>query len=155
MVTVGIVIVGTFTVGIVTVGTLTVGVVTSTVGAVMPVVVEVLLSLLKTIVSSIRVYPVGLVTPVVVPSVVVTEASPLAAAPPVVVPAIVGEDDPPEMVGAAPPPILPNTPKPNNNPMIKARRAKIPKSGHNHFGHPDFSFLALVSLIGSTTGAVT
>lgn len=36
------------------------------------------------------------------------------------------------------PPILPNTPKPNNKPKINANKAKIPNIGHNHAGQPPF-----------------
>jgi len=45
------------------------------------------------------------------------------------------------------PPILPNTPNPNNNPKINANNAKIPNIGHNHAGHPPF-FYFLLSRIG-------
>lgn len=52
-------------------------------------------------------------------------------------------------------PILPNTPKPNNNPKINANNAKIPNIGHNQAGHPPFFyFLPLVvvlSLIGTAS----
>lgn len=45
-------------------------------------------------------------------------------------------------------PILPNTPKPNNNPKINANNAKIPNIGHNHAGHPPFFyFLPLVVVL--------
>lgn len=42
------------------------------------------------------------------------------------------------MLAYPPPPILPNTPKPNNNPNINANNAKIPNIGHNQAGHPPF-----------------
>ena len=45
------------------------------------------------------------------------------------------------------PPILPNTPNPNNNPKINPNNAKIPNIGHNHPGHPPF-FYFLLSRIG-------
>jgi hypothetical protein len=61
----------------------------------------------------------------------------------------------PEMVGVPPPPIFPKTPNPNNNPKIKAKRAKIPNKGHNHLGHPPSFFLVLVSLAVSGTVAPT
>ena len=38
------------------------------------------------------------------------------------------------VVAAAPP----KTPKPYNNPKIKAKRTRTPNNGHNHAGHPPF-----------------
>ena len=156
-----------------------------TVGEVTPV-MEVLLSLVETIVSSIKVYPVGVVTPVLDPPVLdppvldpetppVVVASPVVVAvvlpvvvvvlivvpvtgPPVVVsvlPPVTVDEDYPAIAGTPPFPILPKTPNPKSNPIIKARRANIPKRGHNHFGHPDFYFFALLSFTGSGTVPVT
>lgn len=46
-------------------------------------------------------------------------------------------------MGTAGAPPLPKTPNPNNNPIIKANKAKIPNKGHNHAGQPPFFDLAL------------
>jgi len=45
-------------------------------------------------------------------------------------------------------PSFPNTPSPNNSPIIKASKTKIPKSGQNHAGHPPFLDFALVYTTG-------
>ncbi len=102
-------------------------------------------------------YPVGLVTPVVPP--VDAPAPPVVI--PVVEPVVVPVVEVPAafpfvvIVGVDAPPILPKIPNPNNNPKIKASKAKIPSNGHNQLGHPSFLVLVLVSLIGSDTVAAT
>ena len=51
------------------------------------------------------------------------------------------------VVAAAPP----KTPKPYNNPKIKAKRARTPNNGHNHAGHPPFlAFFSTTCVV--TTG---
>lgn len=86
------------------------------------------------------VYPVELVTPdVPVSSPVIDPVCP------VVYPLTVWASVVPPIVGVDPPPILPKTPNPNNNPKIRANKAKIPNNGHNQLGHPSFFFLVLVS----------
>ncbi len=90
---------------------------------------------------------------VLVPVVVSVAAAPVGV--PVLPPVTVDEDYPPDMAGTPPFPIFPKTPNPKSNPIINARRAKIPKRGHNHFGHPDFYFFTLLSLTGSGTVPVT
>ena len=160
LVTVGPVTVGPVTVGIVTVGLVTVG--TVTVGVVIPM-VGILLSLLKTTVSSMTVYPVGLATPVVAPPVVVPVVAPVVEVPvaPVVDPVVATPVVPVPATEAPPfvamlgvdPPILPKTPNPNNNPKIRANKAKIPNKGQIQLGHPPFFYFVLVSFTGPATVA--
>lgn len=111
------------------------------------------------IVSSLTVYPLGLVTPVVGVTGPVTVAPVVFVVLAVVVYVLFAEldVDPPAvvMLGVDFPPIRPKTPNPNNKPNINANKANIPNNGHNQLGQPPFFVFFFVSTAGAIAGLVT